>query len=325
MYLCRNRRALPSAYLYLVAAILLFAACPALAQMRVPAPPPPDEEYDGITFRASIDLVTLNAAVFNGRSELVTGLPREAFKITQDGRSVAITEFANREVPVSMGLVMDSSASMVDKRLKSIAGAVELMRGSKQQDEVFYVDFKDTVDLVQGFTNDFLKIEDALNRTRLFGSTAVMDALKVGLEQMRKARRDKKVIVLLTDGEDDSSEIELKPLLAMVQRSDVTVYTIGLLSQEPTDRRRNAEKFLSEVAKISGGVAYFPQNVEQVQLLGQTIARDIRNQYVLGYQVPPGTTRGFHQIKVAAEAKQRGKLKVRTRTGFYYDPNAPAR
>ena len=142
---------------------------------------------------------------------------------------------------------------------------------------------------------------------------------------MKKARRDKKVIVLLTDGEDDSSDIELAPLLALVQKSDVTVYTIGLLSTEPTSKRRSAEKFLSKVAEVSGGVAYFPQNVEQVQLLGQTIAHDIRNQYVLGYQVPSGTARGFHQIKVTAEKKDRGKLTVRTRTGYYYDPNAAAR
>src|SRR5690349_18278948 len=269
----------------------------ARAQMSPPAPPPPDDDA-GVTFRTSIDLVTLNAAVFNGKRELVSGLPREAFRIYQDGRPVPLHEFANRDVPVSMGLVMDSSASMVDKRLKSVAGAIELMRGSNPQDEVFYVDFKDTVDVVQGFTNDFIKIEDALYKVRLFGGTAVMDALKMALEQMKKARRDKKVIVLLTDGEDDSSEIELAPLLAMVQKSDVTVYTIGLLSTEPTSKRRNAERFLNEVAKVSGGVAYFPTNVEQVQLLGQTIAHDIRNQYVLAYQVPPNTPRGFRAIKV---------------------------
>lgn len=304
---------------------LLFCALHARAQMPAPPPPSPADDEPTLTFRASIDLVTLNAAVFNSRRELVTGLPREAFKITQDGRPVALTEFTNREVPVSMGLVMDSSASMVDKRLKSVAGAVELMHGSNPQDEVFYVDFKDSVDVVQGFTNDYKKIENALNKTRLFGGTAVMDALKVALEQMKKARRDKKVIVLLTDGEDDSSDIELGPLLALLQKSDVTVYTIGLLSTEPNSKRRNAEKFLSEAAKVSGGVAYFPDNVEQVQLLGQTIAHDIRNQYVLGYQVPSGTMRGFHQIKVTAEQKDRGKLTVRTRTGYFYDPNAPTR
>jgi Ca-activated chloride channel homolog len=299
--------------------MLLIVVLGARAQMS-PPPPPPDDESAGVTFRASMDLVTLNAAVFNSRGELVTGLPREAFRVFQDGRPVPITEFANRDVPVSMGLVMDSSASMVDKRLQSVAGAVELMRGSNPQDEVFYVDFKDTVDLVQGFTNDFEKVEGALNRTRLFGGTAVMDALKVGIEQMKKARRDKKVIVLLTDGEDDSSEIEVGPLLSLLQKSDVTVYTIGLLSNETTGRRRNAEKFLKEAAKVTGGVAYFPTNVEQVQLLGQTIAHDIRNQYVLAYQVPPGTPRGFRAIKVAAESAPRGKLTVRTRTGYFYDP-----
>jgi Ca-activated chloride channel homolog len=299
--------------------MLLIVVFGARAQMS-PPPPPVEDESAGVTFRASMDLVTLNAAVFNGRRELVTGLPREAFRIFQDGRPVPLTEFANRDVPVSMGLVMDSSASMVDKRLQSVAGAVELMRGSNPQDEVFYVDFKDTVDLVQGFTNDFEKVEGALNRTRLFGGTAVMDALKVGIEQMKKARRDKKVIVLLTDGEDDSSEIEVGPLLSLLQKSDVTVYTIGLLSNETTGRRRNAEKFLKEAAKVTGGVAYFPTNVEQVQLLGQTIAHDIRNQYVLAYQVPPGTPRGFRAIKVAAESAPRGKLTVRTRTGYFYDP-----
>jgi Ca-activated chloride channel family protein len=323
MKICRIPRKCGAAMSVLFVAIVVLGSVGSYAQMSIPAPPPPDEP--GLTFRTSIDLVTLNAAVFDGRRRLVTGLPREAFRVYQDGRPVAITEFTNRDVPISMGLVMDSSASMVDKRVKSIAGAVELMQGSNPQDEVFYVDFKDTVDVVQGFTNDFEKIERALNNVRLFGGTAVMDALKVALEQMKKARRDKKVIMLLTDGEDDSSDIELDPLLALLQRSDVTVYTIGLLSTEPTSKRRRAQKFLEGAARVTGGVAYFPQDVEHVQLLGQTIAHDIRNQYVLAYQVPPGTTRGFHRIKVEAESRQRGKLDVRTRTGYYYDPNAPVR
>ena len=324
MAISGNRRPVRAIRYIMQAAILLAGALGVLAQMAPPAPPLPDDE-PGLTFRTSIDLVMLNAAVFDGQRRLVTGLPREAFRVTQDGRPVVLREFANRDVPVSLGLVLDSSASMVDKRLQSVAGAVELMRGSKPQDEVFYVDFKDTVDVVQGFTNDFAKVENALNRTRLFGGTAVMDALRVGIEQMKKASRDKKVIVLLTDGEDDSSEIGLPTLLSLLQKADVTVYTIGLLSQESSGRRRNAERFLKEAARVSGGVAYFPTNVEQVQLLGQTIAHDIRNQYVLGYQVPPGTPRGFRAIKVTAELKQRGKLTVRTRTGYYYDPNATAR
>lgn len=289
----------------------------------MPPPPPLDDDAGGVLFRASIDLVTLNVAVFDGKRRLVSGLGRDSFQVFQDGKPVQLSEFTNRDVPVSLGLVMDSSASMIDKRVQSVAGAVELMRGSNEQDEVFYVDFKDTVDLVQGFTNDFAKVEGALNRTRLFGGTAVMDALRVGVEQMKKAHRDKKVIVLLTDGEDDSSEITLPVLLALLQKSDVTVYTIGLLSQETNARRRNAEKFLTEAAKVTGGVAYFPQGVEQVQLLGQMIAHDIRNQYVLGFQVPPGTPRGFRTLKVTATSKQRGKLTVRTRTGYFYDPNAP--
>ena len=285
-------------------------------------PPPLDDNAGGVLFRASIDLVTLNVAVFDGKRRLVSGLGRDSFQVFQDGKPVKIAEFANRDVPVSLGLVIDSSASMIDKRLQSVAGAVELMRGSKPQDEVFFVDFKDTVDLVQDFTNDFAKVEGALNRIRLFGGTAVMDALRVGIDQMKKAHRDKKVIVLLTDGEDDSSEIELAPLLALLQKSDVTVYTIGLLSQETGGRRRNAEKFLSEAAKVTGGVAYFPRSVEQVQLLGQAIAHDIRNQYVLGYQVPAGTPRGFRAVKVAAASKPHGNLTARTRTGYFYDPNA---
>jgi Ca-activated chloride channel family protein len=200
------------------------------------------------------------------------------------------------------------------------AAALALVRASHPADEVFLVDFKDTVSLTQDFTNDISKLERGLSGVSMWGGTSVMDATRMAVDHLRKGGQQKRVLIVITDGEDDSSDITQEALLGIVQKSDVTIYAIGLLSQEPTDRRKNATKLLQAVAKVSGGASYFPQSVGEVEALATQIAHDIRNQYVLEFPVPPNTKLGYRTLRVTADSKTRGKLNVRTRPGYYYQP-----
>ena len=280
-----------------------------------------------VLFRAQVDRVVLNAAVFDGQQRLVTGLPQQAFRVYQDGKLQKLSGFSNQDIPVSMGIAVDSSASMTEMRAAVNAAALALVRASHTADEVFVVDFKDTVSLTQDFTNDIAKLEDGLSEMRMWGGTAVMDAIHMAVDHLRKGAREKRVLLVITDGEDDSSDIEQDALLALLQKSDVTVYAIGLLSDQPSDKRRNAQKLLQGVAKVSGGASYFPGSAEEVEALANQIAHDIRNQYILEFPVPAATKPGYHPLRVTAESRTRGKLTVRTRPGYVYQPSdvPPAR
>ena len=271
-------------------------------------------------FRTQVDRVVLYAAIFDGQQRLVTGLTQQAFRVYQDGQLQRLSGFSNQDIPVSMGIAVDSSASMTEKRAAVNAAALALVRASHPADEVFLVDFKDTVEISQDFTSDIASLERGLGGVRMWGGTAVRDAIRMGAEHLQKGTREKKVLLVITDGEDDSSDIEQNALLTLLQRSEVTVYAIGILSQEPNDRRRNAQKFLQDVAKVSGGASYFPRTAEEVEVLAAQIAHDIRNQYILEYPVPPGTKAGYRALRVSAESKTRGKLTVRTRPGYLYQP-----
>ena len=260
-----------------------------------------------VRFTAEVDLVALYAAVLDQNQQLVTGLPREAFRVLQDGKEQTITQFSNRDIPVSMGILVDSSASMMDKRAAVNAAALALVRASNPEDEVFILNFKDTPEVTQDYTNDIALLAQGLSGVQMWGGTAVLDAVRTGVEHARRGTRDKKVLLAITDGEDELSKISLKDLLGVLQKAEVTIYTIGILSRESSRNRRNAEKMLQAIASVSGGAAYFPNGVQEVETLATRIAHDIRNQYVLGYPVPVGTKPGFHPIRVQVKAPRRGQ------------------
>jgi VWFA-related protein len=307
-----------------MAGLLLVVLSERDAQTQYPPQTSPGSSSggSGVLFRAEVSRVVLYATVFDSEQRLVTGLPKEAFRVYQDGKLQTLSGFSNQDIPVSMGIAVDSSASMTDKRAAVNAAALALVRASHPADEVFLVDFKDTVSLTQDFTNDISKLEGSLSGVSMWGGTAVMDATHMAVDHLRKGGQQKRVLIVITDGEDDSSDITQEALLGIVQKSDVTIYAIGLLSQEPTDRRKNATKLLQAVAKVSGGASYFPQSVDEVEALATQIAHDIRNQYVLEFPVPPNTKLGYRNLRVTSDSKTRGKLAVRTRPGYYYQPTA---
>jgi len=288
------------------------------AQDGTEAPP---AEGETALFRAQVDRVVLYAAVFDRQKNLVTGLPQESFRVYQDGKLQQLSGFSNHDIPVSMGIAVDSSASMIEMRAAVNAAALALVRASNPADEVFVVDFKDTVELTQDFTNDIAALEQGLSEVRMWGGTAVRDAMKISFDHLRNGAKEKRVLVVITDGEDDSSDIGQDELIRQLRASDVTIYTIGLLSDIPSSKRRNAQRFLEEAAQVSGGASYFPGSVAAVEALAAKIAHDIRNQYILEFPVPLDNKPGYHPLRVEAVSQGGRKLNVRTRPGYIYEPS----
>ena len=282
-------------------------------------------EDSGAVFRADTRVVDLHATVVDKNGRLLTNLPREAFTVYENGVQQQIRIFKREDVPVSMGLIVDNSGSMRDKRAKVEAAALALVRDSNSQDEVFVVNFNDEAynDLPHGkdFTSDIKEMEEALTRIDSRGGTAMRDAIRMSIDhEKEKAHRDKKVLVVVTDGNDNSSIISLENLVKASQQSGVLIYAVGLLSDEERREAKRAERALNALADATGGEAYFPKELSDVERIAHQVAHDIRNQYTIVYtpsnQVMDGT---YRQIKVVVKAP--GSPSVRTRSGYYATPD----
>jgi Ca-activated chloride channel homolog len=295
---------------------LLMLAGIALAQA------PPASQDDVPTYRADARLVLLHASVVGKNGKLVTNIPQSAFKVFEDGVEQPIRLFRREDVPVSMGIIVDNSGSMTSKRTRVAAAALELVKQSNPDDEVFIVNFNDDTHFDQPLTNDVKKMEAALARMEARGGTAMRDALSKSINYVKKnGKKDKKVLVVITDGNDNSSDITLEQVLRQAQNSEVLVYAIGLLNEEEAREARSAKKALKTLVDASGGMDYYPKSTSDVQEITPRVAHEIRNQYILGYtssnQVMDGS---FRQIKVTVTGF--GRPTVRTRNGYYATPTA---
>jgi VWFA-related protein len=292
-------------------AVFLLILLPAL--LAAQATPP--QEGDA-TFRAETRLVLLHATVVDKDGRLNTNLNREAFRVFEDGVEQTLRIFRREDVPVSLGLVVDNSGSMRDKRRRVEAAAVALVKASNPQDEVFIVNFNDEAFLDVPFTNDIKKMEEGLTRIDSRGGTAMRDSLVMSIDHLKeKGKRDKKVILLITDGDDTASSIDLERALTRVQQSEVLVYSVGILSEEDKREARRAKKALDTLTKASGGQAYYPKQQEEVEKLCLEVAHEIRNQYILAYSPTLPDDGKFRQIRVVAKGPNNPT--VRTRTGYY--------
>lgn len=304
-----------------LAAAAALAAIAARGQQQPPKPPAAPEENTGTIFRSDTRLVVLHTTVVDKSGHLVTDLPQTAFTVYENGATQPIRAFKREDVPVSMGLIIDNSGSMRDKRAKVEAAALGLVKASNKDDEVFVVNFNDEAFLDnphgKDFTSDIKEMEEALTRIDSRGGTAMRDAIRMSIDHLKeKAHKDKKVLVVVTDGNDNSSTITLENLVKASQQSEVLIYGIGILSEEERREARRAQRALSELAVATGGEAFFPKDVGEVERLAQTVARDIRNQYTIQYSPANQTMDGsFRQIKVAVNAP--GRPVARTRSGYY--------
>ena len=259
----------------------------------------------------------LHATVLDEHGRMVTSLDKTDFQVYEDGVPQNITSFRREDVPVALGIVIDNSGSMRDKRPAVNQAAINLVRASNPQDQVFVVNFNDEFYLDQDFTNQVPKLREALDKIEARGGTALYDAVVASADHLKKnARLDKKVLLVVTDGEDNASRESLEQAVRRLQEENgPTVYTVGLLG---TERQRRARRALTALAEQTGGVAFFPKDLSEVDSITQEVAHDIRNQYTIGYRPKrPQNLGGYRSIKVEAHARGYKKLSVRTRTGYY--------
>jgi len=285
-----------------------------------------DVNNQGIyVFRKDVDEVLLHATVIDDKQRIVTNLDRNAFAVYEDGKPQNIISFHHEDIPVAMGIVIDNSGSMREKRNKVNQAALNLVRSSNPRDEVFIVNFNDEYYLDQDFTNDLLKLKEALEKIDARGGTALYDALVASADHLkRNARLDKKVLFVVTDGEDNASSESLEQAVKHLQEENgPQVYAIGILGEEEHPKR--ARRALEIITQRTGGTAFFPKTLDEVDEISKTIAHDIRNQYTIGYKpTNPRGVGGFRAVRVEAKAKGHGKMTVRTKSGYYAGAQAAA-
>ncbi|HEV3315806.1 MAG TPA: VWA domain-containing protein [Candidatus Angelobacter sp.] len=270
------------------------------------------------TFKKDVEEVTLHATVVDQKQHLVTDLGQRNFVIYEDDQPQQITYFKREDIPVSIGILVDNSGSMRDKRAAVSRAVLNLVKSSNPQDEVFVVNFNDEPFLDQDFTNSLDLMHEALDRVDSRGGTALYDSVIASADHLAKgARREKKVLLVITDGEDNESRESLEQAIRSVQNDNgPTIYTIGILGSEGRERR--AKRALEAMSVQTGGVAFFPKNLSEVDEISQAVARDIRNQYTITYKPSnPQANGGYRKIKVVASGSGYKDLQVRTRSGYF--------
>jgi len=272
----------------------------------------------GFVYRQQVEEVTLHATVLDQKHHMVTDLAQRDFTVYEDGQPQQIKFFGREDVPVSIGILVDNSGSMRTKRNAVTKAVVNLVQGSNPNDEVFIVNFNDEPYLDQDFTDSIPKMRDALERVDTRGGTALYDAVYAAADHLAKsAKRQKKVLLVVTDGEDNESRMSLEEAIRAVQNDQgPEIYTIGILGDEGKQRR--AKRALEALSVQTGGVAFFPKNLDEVDEISRDVAHDIRNQYRITYKPSnPQSNGGYRQAKVVAHAPGYRDLEVRTRTGYY--------
>ena len=287
----------------------------------------PDSENSGVfIFKKQVEEVRLHATVVDDRQHLVTSLDKTAFTVFENGQEQQITSFRHEDIPVALGIVIDNSGSMRDKRPAVNQATINLVKSSNPQDEVFVVNFNDDYYLDQDYTDSVPKLKESLERYETRGGTALYDAVLASNDHLMKAPKlEKRVLFVVTDGEDDASLNTLEQTIRKVQRENgPTIYTIGILDEQGSHKRR-AQRALRELAEGTGGVAFFPASLDEVDKITQQIAHDIRNQYTILYKPSnPQSKGGYRSVKVEAHARGFAKLQVRTRSGYYASADASA-
>ncbi|MGH9715612.1 MAG: VWA domain-containing protein [Candidatus Acidiferrales bacterium] len=301
---------------------------PALQESPVPPPPPP---HRGTSLKSTVDLVALHVTVTDKKGDLITTLHKKNFEVYEDKVRQDISLFSRADIPVTAGLVIDNSGSMREKRAQVNAAAMTFVKTSNPQDEMFVVNFNDEyyLDTPGDFTNNQKALQDALSRIDTRGSTALYDAVIGSLNHLKKGHRDKRVLLLVTDGDDDASRMTFADTIRAAERSNATIYAIGVFSQDDREHDKrmvhHSTRVLKELAKATGGAAYFPIDLGQVTPICERVAQEIRSQYTIGYYPTNMAHDGsFRLVRVKViSPKGMGKLDVRTRAG-YYAPRANA-
>src|SRR5271170_411700 len=281
-----------------------------------------EREGGKYTLRQDAYEVRLNATVLDSAGRSIQTLDKEAFTVYEDGVQQTIASFRHEDLPVSLGLLIDSSGSMYDKRAAVDKASLDFVKLSNPEDEEFLVDFSWEAFIDQDFTNNIDKLQQGLGFIKSSGGTAIYDALVASADYLAKnAKHPKQVLLVVTDGEDNASSATLEQTIRRIQDLDgPVIYCVGLLFGDDTDKResRHARRVLETLAEQTGGAAYFPKSLKDVDAIAAEVAQDIRTQYTIAYHSTKSPTLGgYREIHVEAKAKSFGRLSVRTRSGYY--------
>ena len=313
--------------LFALAAMFFVVTTAAFAQSPFPATPPPppppgQNSAPGAPISVSVNLVVLHTTVLDDRGRFAEGLKEENFRVFEDKAQQKLSVFKREDIPVSMGLVIDNSGSMREKRQKVETASLDLVRASNPQDEVFIVNFNDDPFLDVEITSDIKKMEEGIARIDSRGGTAMREAISAAIDYVKtKGHRQKKVLLVITDGNDNASTISLEKLVNRAQQGEVLVYCIGLLNEEERHEARLAKRALDAITRDSGGLSFYPKGAADVDAIALQVAHEIRNQYTIAYSPTVQAMDGsFRQIKVTVTGP--GHPLVRTRTGYYATPDS---
>jgi len=310
MSFARNSRWIRARGVALVLVLVMFAAIVPNSH----AQSPPAAAYQ---ISVDVNLVVLPVTVRDRQGRNVPDMRESDFKVYEDRVLQSLRLFRHEDIPVIAGLLVDHSGSMRPKIGEVIAGARAFVQFSNPQDRMFVVNFNESVSLglpnAIEFTTDPDQLERAIWRDPAVGETALYDAIVKALAKLQTGGLDKKVLVVISDGDDNASSHSLAQALNMAERSSAIIYTVGLFA--PEDRDANP-KVLRRLARETGGEAFFPDQPRAVTEICEQIARDIRNQYTLGYVSANAQRDAYRAIRVSAQAPGHGKLLVRTRSGY---------
>src|SRR5580704_5163410 len=284
----------------------------AAAQSKQPAP-----DSESPTFSTDTNWVILPVSVSDKGGKLVTNLQQNSFKVFENGVEQPIKLFRHEDVPISLGIIVDNSGSMKEKRQKVEVASVDLVKASNHHDEVFIVNFNDEAYLDVEFTNDIKKMEEGIARIDSRGGTAMREAISMSIDYLKeKGKNHKKVLLVVTDGNDNASTISLERLVDRARQNEILIYTIGLLDEEERREAKSAKRALNSLTHESGGLAFYPKGTAEVDAIALQVAHEIRNQYTIAYSPLNDARDGsFRQIKVLVNSS--GHPQVRTRTGYY--------
>ncbi len=295
---------------------------------------PSQNQQKGFRIGVNVDLVVVHTTVLDKNGKFVSGLKQDSFKVFEDGVQQNMVSFSQEDVPISLGIVLDTSGSMRSKFDNVIKAALAFIRASNPDDEVFLVGFNDEVQLLEDFTSDIDTISDTLNNTIVTGGTALWDAVYLSVQKAHTGNRPKKALVVITDGEDHDSYYKLDEMVAKVQESDVQVYCVGLLEDEP-DRGlfgafsksvpEKAHDALQRISDETGAKAFFPKDIKGIDAIVAEIAYELRNQYSISYFSSNRARDGnWRRIKVALNGPDTSAFKIRYRSGYFAPKNETA-
>jgi Ca-activated chloride channel homolog len=283
---------------------------------------PPVQPQETPTFSTDVKRVVLYATVREGKARFVGDLEKLHFTVLEDGKPQEVLSFSRDDVPVAVGVIVDNSGSMLNKRAEAIAAAKTFVQASNPADEIFVLHFNEELrfglPLDVPFTGDRDLLGKALDSVVLTGKTALYDAIHQGLEHLKMSKLTKKALLVISDGGDNVSRSKFADVVREADLSGALFYAIGIYDAMDGDAD---PKTLRRLAESTGGEAYFPSKLKEASELCATIARDLRSQYMLSY-APNSTSGGYHKIEVKVKDPKGRRLIVRTRTGYFSSGSA---